>query len=111
MILEVKTVYCPFGYHNAVFPALWVPNYHLLVDDLLVCKLSWNQPYIPEVFNIICMPEIWADYDFRTRYENWLLKNDCKNTNIPRGGTKDTSLFLQTLYFTSTGNYNYPIST
>lgn len=58
MILEVKTVYCPFGYHNAVFPALWVPNYHLLVDDLLVCKLSWNQPYIPEVFNIICMPEI-----------------------------------------------------
>lgn len=57
-ILEVKTVYCPFGYHNAVFPALWVPNYHLLVDDLLVGKLSWNQPYIPEVFNIICMPEI-----------------------------------------------------
>lgn len=72
-ILEVKTIYCPFGYHNAVFPALWFPNYPLLVDDLLACKLSWNSPYIPKVFSIICMPEIWADDDFRIRYENWFF--------------------------------------
>lgn len=75
MLFEGKMIYWSSRYHNAMFPALWVPNYHLLVDDLLVCKLSGNRPYIPKVFNSICMPDIWADDDdFRTRYENHYLK-------------------------------------
>lgn len=100
-------IYCSPRYHNAILPSLWVASYYSLVDDSLVCILSGNRPHMAKIFNSICIPEVWADDDdFRTSYEDYLgTICNCKNTDIPHGGSKGTSLFLQVCIIIRNDNY------
>lgn len=103
MLFDGKIICCSCRY-RAILPALWVHSYYLLVDDLLICKVSEDRSYDPKAFNSICIPEVQADDDdFRTMYENY-LKTEIMTAKIQIHhvvAAKVHHYFLQVLYYTS----------